>query len=328
MQLLITGGAGYIGSHMTRMLVKKNHSPIVLDSLEIGNRKSLPADVPFYQGNVADKTLLSEIFTKHKIDAVFHFAGYIQAGESALDPQKYFDNNTVKPTALLQTAVKFNINKIIFSSTAAVYGQPEIIPIPETSRLLPVNPYGLSKLYFEQLLSYFDRLYDMKSISLRYFNACGADLDGMFGEDHHPESHIIPLAIESILQKTPFSLFGNDYPTPDGTCIRDYIHLEDLCLAHLSALELLTQNHPSDQFNVASGTGWSNRQILDTIEKVSGQKLNLVTKPRRAGDPPQLIADASKIKKDLGWSPQYSDLETIIKSAWSWHSTHPHGYEK
>jgi len=327
MKLLITGGAGYIGSHMCRMLLKLNHTPIVLDSLEVGNRKSLPKNLDFYQGNVSDSKLLDQIFSSHQIDAIIHFAGFIQAGESVINPQKYFDNNTLKPTALLQACIKHHVKKLIFSSTAAVYGQPPIVPILENTALLPINPYGLSKLYFEQLLGYFDRQYGLKSISLRYFNACGADLDGQYGEDHHPESHIIPIAIHSVIQKKSFSLFGTDYPTPDGTCIRDYIHLEDLCSAHLAALEALNNSHPTDQFNVASGVGWSNRQILDTIQKVSDQKLEITENPRREGDPPELVADAAKIKKALNWVPKYSDLDTIIKSAWLWHSKNPHGYE-
>ncbi len=275
-------------------------------------------------GNVGDKKILNRVF-QNKIDAVIHFAGYISVPESVADPAKYFTNNLVKPLSLLESMTSHSVKYLIFSSTAAVYGQPETVPIPENHPKNPTSPYGLSKLCFEQLLGYYDRQFGLKSISLRYFNACGASPDGRFGEDHSPEGHIIPNAIKAAVNKNPFTLFGTDFPTPDGTCIRDYIHIEDLCSAHQLAMDALKNGHKTDVFNAGTGTGHSNKEIVKAIQKVAGD-FPVKLAPRRPGDSAELIADSARLSKELGWKPQSSDINTIIKSAYKWHSSHPKGY--
>jgi UDP-glucose 4-epimerase len=324
MRILVTGGAGYIGSHMTRLLVKAGHTPVVLDSLEFGHRQALPSSVKLYVGNVSDEKILKQVF-QNKIDAVIHFAGYISVPESVTNPTKYMVNNFLSPIQLLIALVRYSIKYIIFSSTAAVYGQPETVPIPESHPKNPTSPYGLSKLCFEQVLGYYDRQFDLKSISLRYFNACGANPNGRFGEDHSPEGHIIPNAIKAAINHTPFTLFGTDFPTPDGTCIRDYIHIDDLCSAHLLALDALKNGHKTGVFNAGTGTGHSNQEIIKVIKKVAGD-FPVKLAPRRPGDPAKLVADSTRLQKELGWKPRSSDISTIIKSAFKWHSSHPKGY--
>jgi UDP-glucose 4-epimerase len=324
MRILVTGGAGYIGSHMTRLLVKKGHTPIVLDSLEFGHRQSLPSSVKQHVGDVGDKKILTRVF-QDKIEAVIHFAGYISVPESIADPAGYLINNLVKPVTLLESMVKHKIKILIFSSTAAVYGQPETVPIPENHPKNPTSPYGLSKYCFEQVLGYYDRQFGLKSISLRYFNACGASLDGRFGEDHSPEGHIIPNAIKAAVNQTPFTLFGTDFPTPDGTCVRDYIHIEDLCSAHLLALDALKNGYKTACFNVGTGIGRSNKEILEAVRKVAGDFPVKFTS-QRPGDTAVLVADSTRLQKEFGWKPRHSDLHTIIGSAYKWHSSHPKGY--
>ncbi|MCI0528921.1 MAG: UDP-glucose 4-epimerase GalE, partial [Nitrospira sp.] len=320
-------GAGYIGSHMTRMLSTQGHTPIVLDTLEHGHPEAIKNASELVTGDCGDQGILDKLFEHYKFDACIHFAGYLQVGESVENPAKYFNNNITQPSKLLQQLVSHKVPHVIFSSSAAVYGIPQTNPIPEDHPKAPINPYGLSKYAFEQLLGYYDRMFDLHSISLRYFNASGASLDGNHGESHSPESHLIPKIISAAMGGK-VTIFGNDYATPDGTCVRDYIHIEDLCQAHLLALEALRSGHPTDAFNVGTGTGLSNIKIADTVKSVSGKEFEVKFGDRRAGDPPQLIADSSKLQKELGWQPKYSDIETIIKSAWTWHSTHPTGYNR
>lgn len=324
MKILITGGTGYIGSHMVRLLISQGHTPIVIDSLEFGHPQSIPSSAKLYTGNVNDINLLNQIF-ETKIDAIIHFAGYTSVPESVKEPQKYFDNNLVKPISLLNAMVSHNVKYIIFSSTAAVYGQPLLLPIPENHPKNPTNPYGLSKYFFEQNLKYFDQTLGIKSISLRYFNACGASSDGQFGEDHNPEGHLIPNAIQAALLNQNFTLFGQNYPTSDGTCIRDYIHLDDLCSAHLLALDALANGHESDIYNVGTGIGTSNLQIVNTIKSIVGD-FQFNFGPNRPGDPSELVADSTKLQKEFNWKPSHSSIENIISTAHLWHSTHPKGY--
>ena len=328
MNILVTGGAGYIGSHMVRMLASRGHTPIVLDSLEYGHKQAIPNDVPLIVGNVKDKETLEPIFAKHKIDAVIHFAGYLMVEESVRDPIKYMKNNVIYPVTLLNVMRDYKVGKIIFSSSAAVYGNPEKIPIPEDHPKNPTSPYGLSKWCFEELLRVFHKDSGVRSISLRYFNACGAVLDGSYGEDHKPETHIIPVAIRTALGKQKeFLLYGTDYPTRDGSCLRDYIHIEDLCEAHMLALDALVKGHQTDVYNVATGEGTTNKEVVTEVKKATGINFPVKESPRRAGDPHSLVADPTKFKKEFGWQPKYSDIATIVSSAWKWHCKYPKGYE-
>lgn len=328
MNILVTGGAGYIGSNMVRFLVSRGHTPIVLDSLEYGHKQAIPQSVPLVVGNLKDKETLTPIFSKQKIDAVIHFAGYLMVEESVREPIKYMRNNVIYPVTLLNVMHEFKVDKIIFSSSAAVYGNPQKVPIPEDHPKNPSSPYGLSKWCFEELLRVFAHDTGVRSISLRYFNACGAALDGKNGEDHSPETHIIPVAIRTALGKQKgFSLYGTDYPTRDGTCLRDYIHVEDLAEAHLLALEALAAGHGADVYNLATGEGTTNKEMVEEVKKVTGVDFPVNEAPRRAGDPHSLVADPTKFKKEFGWNPKYSDINSIVSSAWTWHKSHPNGYE-
>lgn len=328
MKILVTGGAGYIGSHMVRMLHAKNIEAVVLDSMEFGHKEALPAGVPLVVGNTADKQLLDSIFREHTIDAVIHFAAYLSVEESVKDPVKYMKNNIVGPVSLLDAMEEAKIKYLIFSSTAAVYGFPSIVPIPEDHPKNPSSPYGLSKLAFEHLLSVYSKKKTIQSVSLRYFNASGASLDGNHGESHNPETHIIPLAIQTAMKKRKeFYLFGTDYETRDGSCERDYVHLEDLCTAHLLSLDALMNGHETTIYNVATGNGATNKEVIEMVKKVTGEDFPVFEKLRRPGDPNILVADPKKIMNELGWKPTHSDLESIVSSAWKWHSTHPEGYD-
>ncbi len=328
MHILVTGGAGYIGSHMVRLLVHAGHTASVIDTLEHGYEAALPSSTSLIKGSVEDRALLDKTLDSKHVDAVIHFAGYISVEESVRDPKKYFHNNLIAPISLLESMVAHNVDKFIFSSTAAVYGDPQIVPIPEDHPKNPTSPYGLSKWCFEQYLSIYDRQKKIRSISLRYFNAAGAALDGSHGEAHEPETHIIPLAIRAAAGKQKeFYLFGADYPTKDGSCVRDYIHIEDLCQAHLLALDALGNNHGSGIYNVGTGTGITNKEVIAQIKKETGVDFPVMVKERRAGDPAELVADPTKLKKEFGWSPQYSDIATIVANAWKWHQSHPNGYE-
>lgn len=320
MKILVTGGAGYIGSFMTKALLEKGSDVVVLDSLELGHRDVVDKNAAFYQGNLLNKESVSKVFDENKFDAVIHFAAYALAGESMEQPHKYFENNILGGLNLLEFMKNNGIKNIVFSSTCAIYGTPKILPVKEETEKSPGSVYGASKLMFEEILEWYDRIYNIKNMRLRYFNAAGAALDSSLGEQHNPETHIIPVAIRAALSDSPFYLFGNDYGTPDGTCIRDYIHVEDLAESHILALQKLQNQGKSDYFNLGTGNAYSNLQIIEMVERVGGKKIQVVVKPRREGDPPEIYADNTKAKNELGFKPKHSDLETIVKTAWQWHS--------
>jgi len=322
MHILVTGGAGYIGSFMVKRLLDDGYTVTVVDNLERGNKEVVDQRVNLQVGNILDKQFLSEVFAKDTFDAIIHFAGYIAVGESMQDPALYFDNNTFATAALLEEARKHNITKFIFSSTAAVYGDPIKTPIPEDHPKNPTSVYGESKLMVETLLNWYHKIYGINFVGLRYFNACGGALDGSMGENHDPETHIIPRAILSLMENKPFTLFGTDYKTPDGTCVRDYIHVLDLVEAHILALKKLQNDTGGFIYNVGTGKGFSNREVLDMVRQVTGIDLSVQTAPRRPGDADTLIADATKITTELQFVPQHSDLQTIVTTAWSWHKRH------
>ncbi|HHY28166.1 MAG TPA: UDP-glucose 4-epimerase GalE [Desulfitobacterium dehalogenans] len=326
-KILVSGGAGYIGSNTVQALAEAGYGPVVLDSLITGHREAVGKDVPFYQGDIADGGLVTEIINKEKISAVIHFAARSLVGESVQRPDLYFEENTAKTNHFVSTLLQGGVNTIVFSSTAAAYGNPEEIPIPEESRTEPINSYGASKLMIEQSFYWLEKAYGLKWMALRYFNAAGAVWNGSLGEDHTPETHLIPLVLKTALrQKEAISIFGTDYKTPDGTCIRDYIHVMDLAEAHIRALEALEQGVPCGAYNVGTGTGYSVREVITMAGKVTGIDIPVLEAPRREGDPDILVAKVEKIQRKLGWQARYSDLETIIKTAWQWHQKHPHGY--
>ena len=327
MAILICGGAGYIGSHTIRLLVESGEDVIVADNLSTGHRSAINPAVKFYDCDIRDKVALQKIFAENKIEAVFHFAAFIEAGESVVNPLKYFSNNVVGMEILLEAMTEAGVDKIIFSSSAAVYGEPEKIPVDELSAKNPVNPYGDSKFIMEIMMRRVSAAHGVKFVSLRYFNAGGAIEDASIGEDHHPESHLIPLILQVPLGKREhITIFGDDYPTNDGTCIRDYIHVLDLAAAHQNALNYLRDGGESDFFNLGSGKGFSVKEIISTAEKVTAQKIKTVIGARRAGDPARLIASSDKARKILRWQPRFDDIEKIISTAWNWHSTHPDGF--
>jgi UDP-glucose 4-epimerase len=319
-QILVTGGCGYIGSFMVRALKSQGYTPIVIDNLERGKRDTISPDISFYQGNVSDRELLNKIHLEHQILGVIHFAGYISMKESTEKPELYFEKNTHETKLLLDNLISIGIKKIIFSSTAGVYGNPERVPIKEDDKKEPTNPYGESKLMSEKMLHWYQKAHNIDHVILRYFNACGADLNGDFGESHNPETHIIPVALNSMLDGAEFSIYGNDYNTPDGTCVRDYIHVLDLVNAHLLALERILKESGGYTYNVGTGQGYSNKEIVSMIEQVTGKNVKVIDKERRPGDADALVADVGKIKEELNFEPKYSDLRTIIDSAWKWHS--------
>lgn len=327
MKILVTGGAGYIGSHMTRMLVGSGHEVVVVDSLERGSRAALPRNAFLVKGNIKDRKALEEALNKISAEAVIHFAGYISMAESVQDPRKYLTNNLIVPVTLLETMLDWGVKYLIFSSTAGVYGNPHKIPIPENHPKTPLSPYGLSKLAFEQLLNFYTQEKGLRAISLRYFNAAGASFDGNYGENHDPETHIIPLAMRVALGLAKeFYLYGDDYLTRDGSCIRDYIHIEDLCQSHLLSLDALVNGHSSDVYNVGTGYGVTNKEVISAVKKASGVDFPVVIKQRRAGDASQLVADSGKLKKEFGWEPKHSEIKEIVATAWKWHQSHPNGY--
>lgn len=320
MKLLVTGGAGYIGSVTVKELQSAGHEIVVFDNLEYGHRESV--NCKLVEGDLTDKKFLFSSLNSHNFDGVIHFAAYAYAGESMQDPYKYFYNNLQGGLNLLDLMQVKKIPSIIFSSSCSIYGTPAIIPVTESESKKPESVYGETKLMFETILSWYQKIYGIEYINLRYFNASGAVLDGSMGENHTPETHIIPLAIKAAMENAPFKVFGNDYETPDGTCIRDYIHILDLASAHILALEKLQKDHKSDNYNLGTGKGYSNLEIVNKIKEVSGKELLIEYVPRRAGDPPQVYADNTKAIKELGWTPKYSDIETIISSAWKWYSNH------
>ncbi len=327
MKILVTGGAGYIGSQMVRQLLENKIDVVVADSLENGHRAAVPAGVPLLVGNLGELVFLREVLSRGPFDAVIHFAGFISVSESVQQPARYFSNNVAFTNQLLEMTAEHGVKHFVFSSSAAVYGNPIRVPIAEDQPLKPINPYGESKLMVEQMLPWFESRYGLRAISLRYFNAAGATLDGRFGEDHLNESHIVPLALRAAMAGKPFQIYGDDYPTRNGTCIRDYIHVIDLCDAHLRALEALQRGHATSAFNVGIGQGYSNLEIAQMARRVTGIDFEIKMGPRRPGDPAELVADSTRLRKEFGWHPRVSDLETIIGSAWEWHQTHPKGYD-
>ncbi|MFC7393945.1 UDP-glucose 4-epimerase GalE [Scopulibacillus cellulosilyticus] len=327
MTVLVTGGAGYIGSHTVLYLKEKGLDVVVLDSLQKGHRPAV-LDTPLYVGHLTDESILDDVFQKHDIDAVIHFAADSLVGESVEDPLKYYDNNVNGTLQLLKKMVEHGVKKIVFSSTAATYGEPESIPIQESDPTFPTNPYGETKLAIEKMLKWADQAYGLKSVCLRYFNAAGADPEGRIGEDHHPETHLIPIVLQAALgQRDHVAIFGEDYPTDDGSCVRDYIHVIDLAQAHYLALIKLDKTNESGIYNLGNGQGFSVKQVIETCRRVTGKEIKAISSPRRPGDPAVLIASSQKAEKELGWVPQYASLDTIVEHAWQWHQVHPNGYE-
>ncbi|PIX17765.1 UDP-glucose 4-epimerase GalE [Candidatus Desantisbacteria bacterium CG_4_9_14_3_um_filter_40_11] len=328
MSILIVGGAGYIGSHVVKQLNEAGFATVVYDSLKKGHREAV-VSIDFIQGDILDTHVLSQVFRKHQIEAVMHFAADSMVGESVGNPLAYFENNVAGTINLLKVMINFEIKRFVFSSTAAVYGEPEQIPIMEDNPTKPTNPYGESKLMIEQILSRCDEAYDLRYISLRYFNAAGADSSGILGEDHQPETHLIPLILQAASgQRENINIFGIDYPTTDGSCIRDYIHVTDLANAHILALQALIEGKTSNVYNLGNGKGYSVKQVIEATKKVIGHEIPTIETGRRLGDPSVLIASSAKAFHELNWKPELSDLETIISTAWQWHKNHPKGYAK
>ena len=326
MAILVTGGAGYIGSHCVAALIERGADVVVVDDLSKGHKAALKGG-RLYVGSVADRDFLREVFTKESIEAVIHFAAFSLVGESMTVPEKYFRNNVTAGLTLIETMLEFKVPYLVFSSTAATFGEPEYVPIDEKHPQHPTNPYGESKLIVEQMLRWCDHAHGLKFCALRYFNVAGAWHDGSIGEDHRPESHLIPMIL-SVAQgkRDHLSLFGTDYPTKDGTCVRDYIHVEDLIDAHFLALEYLKKGNPSAAFNLGNGQGFSNREIVEAARRVTGHPIPVNEEPRRPGDPATLIASSQKAMEVLGWKPKYTNVEDIIATAWKWHTSHPDGY--
>ncbi len=326
MAILVTGGAGYIGSIVVEDLRTKGEKIVVLDNLSYGHKQAIDENVKFYEGNIGDEKLVSQIVKNHEIEACMHFSAFAYVGESVENPKIYYKNNVEQTLRLLDVLIENNIKKFVFSSTCATYGEPQKVPIDETHPQHPTNPYGWSKFMVERVLENYDAAYGLKFVALRYFNACGAS--EKCGEDHNPETHLIPLVLFAAQGKlSSISIFGDDYPTPDGTAIRDYIHISDLSQAHLLALEHLRQNKNSEFINLGNGQGFSVKEVIETARKITGKNIEEKTAPRRAGDPSRLVADAKKAREVLGWNPQFPDIESIIESAWAWQSAHPNGYE-
>ncbi len=321
----MTGGAGYIGSVMVEQLIEAGERAVVLDDLSRGHRGAVDEFVPFYEGRTGDRELVARLCREQEVEACIHFAAFAYVGESVTDPKLYFERNVSDGIALLDSLLAAGVRRFVFSSTCATYGEPVRVPIDEGHPQAPTNPYGWSKLFMEKILESYERAYKLKFVALRYFNASGATLRR--GEDHSPESHLIPNVLSAALGRLPqVSVFGGDYPTPDGTAIRDYIHVADLCSAHTLALEHLRRGGPSDFINLGNGHGYSVSEVIETARRVTGREIKTGMEPRRAGDPSRLVADASKARSVLGWRTQYPDLETIIRTAWDWHQSHPEGY--
>lgn len=323
MRVLVVGGAGYIGSHMVKHLLGAGHEVVVADNFSSGHRAALQG-CPLAELDIADAAALDALFAAQRFDVVFHFASFIQVGESVTEPGKYYANNLAATLTLLQAMVRARIKHFIFSSTAAVYGDPAYVPIDEEHPKAAINPYGRSKWMVEQVLEDFDRAYGLKSVCLRYFNAAGADPDGQLGERHEPETHLIPLILQAAAGRRPtITVFGRDYDTPDGTCIRDYIHVADLAQAHALALNYLLEGGPSTAFNLGNGQGFSVQEVIDTARRVTDRAIAVSEAPRRAGDPPRLVADASRARTLLGWQPRFAALEQIVAHAWAWEQKYP-----
>lgn len=325
--ILVLGGAGYIGSHAVDQLISEGFSVAVVDNLQTGHVESLHKKARFYQGDIRDKEFLESVFFKEEIQGVLHFAANSLVGESMELPLMYFNNNVHGTQVVLEVMMKFGVKHIVFSSSAATYGEPKMIPIRENAATNPESPYGESKLMMEKMLKWCDKAYGMRYVALRYFNVAGAKLDGTIGEDHNPESHLLPIILQTALgQREKFTIYGEDYETPDGTCIRDYVHVVDLIDAHILALEYLQAGNSSNTFNLGSSTGFSVKQMLEAAREVTGKEIPATVVSRRAGDPSTLIAASDKAREVLGWKPQYTDVNKIIESAWNWHVKHPNGY--
>lgn len=326
MAILVTGGAGYIGSVTVKDLLETGETVVVLDNLSYGHRRAIAASVPFYQGDIGDAGLVEKILSAHDIEACLHFSAFTAVGESVENPKVYFRNNVAQTLSLLDVLIANEVRKFVFSSTAAVFGEPQRVPIDETHPQNPTNPYGWSKLMVEKILASYAAAYDLKFVVLRYFNACGAS--GDCGEDHTPETHLIPLILFAAQGKRDsIAIFGDDYPTPDGTAIRDYIHVSDLSQAHLLALKHLRDGDDSEFINLGNGGGYSVKEVIEAARAITGVNIEAKIAPRRAGDPSRLVADAKKAREVLGWNPQFPEIEKIIESAWKWHSLNPNGYE-
>lgn len=329
MSYLVLGGAGYIGSHAVNKLIENNYDVIIVDNLQTGHEEAINCKAKFYKGDIRDKKFLSDVFKKEDIDGVFHFAANSIVGESMKEPLMYFNNNVYGMQILLEVMNENNIKHIVFSSTAATYGEPKKVPITEDMETCPTNTYGETKLVMEKMMKWCDKAYGMKYVALRYFNVAGAQDDGSIGEDHNPETHLIPIVLQTALGKREYiTIFGDDYDTEDGTCVRDYVHVVDLVEAHILAMEYLINGGESNVFNLGSSQGFSVKEIIETARKVTNIDIKEKIGERRAGDPSKLIASSEKARKILGWNPTRTNVENIIKDAWLWHNTHKNGYEK
>ena len=327
MAIVVLGGAGYIGSHTVYELIDQGRDVVVVDNLETGHLEAVHEKARFYKGDIRDRAFLDSVFEKEEVEAVIHFAASSLVGESMSNPLKYYDNNLCGTKVLLESMVAHGIDKIIFSSTAATYGEPENLPILETDRTEPTNTYGETKLSMEKMIRWTGKAHNLRYVALRYFNACGAHKSGEIGEAHATETHLIPLILQVPNGKREaISIYGDDYYTEDGTCIRDYIHVTDLAWAHIQAVDYLCNGNDSDVFNLGNGIGFSVKQVIETAEKVTGQPIKAVISERRAGDPARLMASSQKAQTVLGWKPENADLEKIVESAWKWHKNHPNGF--
>ena len=329
MKVLVLGGAGYIGSHTVYELINKNHKVVIIDNLETGYKQAIHKEAKFYEGDLRDKTFLNEVFKKENdIDGIIHFAANSLVGESMENPLKYYDNNLIGTKVLLEAMIENNITKIVFSSTAATYGEPENIPILESDKTEPTNTYGETKLAMEKMFKWVSKAHNLNYVSLRYFNACGAYKDGTIGEAHNPETHLIPIILQVANgTREQINIFGDDYNTKDGTCIRDYIHVSDLADAHILAMEYLLKGGENNTFNLGNGVGFTVKEVIETAKKVTGKDIKAVISERRVGDPAVLVASSQKAKEVLKWNPTRNSLEEIIKSAWKWHSLNPNGFD-
>ncbi len=328
MTVLVLGGAGYIGSHTVYELIDKGEDVVIVDNLETGYQEAVHPKARFYQGDIRNREFVDNVFEKEKIDAVIHFAANSLVGESMTNPLKYYDNNLNGTKVLLESMIAHDVKKIVFSSTAATYGEPEKVPILETDKTEPTNCYGETKLSMEKMFKWTDKAHGLKYVSLRYFNACGAHKSGEIGEAHNPETHLIPLVLQVPNKKREaVNIYGDDYDTKDGTCVRDYIHVTDLAQAHILAVDYLVKGGESDIFNLGNGVGFTVKEIVEAAQEVTGSNIPAVITPRRAGDPAKLIASSEKAKKILGWKPEFEDVKEIIATAWKWHQSHPEGYK-
>jgi UDP-glucose 4-epimerase len=327
MKVLVVGGAGYIGSHCVRQLRAAGHDPVVLDNLVYGHRAAVPADVPFHRVELGDEAAVGAILRDERIELVMHFAAYCYVGESVTQPLKYYLNNAAATYHLLQAMAEAGVGKFVFSSTCATFGVPTVLPMTETLPQVPINPYGQTKLDVENALKAEARARGLAFAAFRYFNAAGAAEDGTIGEDHDPETHLIPVAIEVAMGRRPsLELFGTDYPTPDGTCLRDYVHVDDLSRAHIAVFDRLAVPGAALFYNLGTGRPSSNREVIAAVERATGRRIPVIERPRRPGDPPALYADSTKARAELGWSVKFPTIESIVATAWGWHRGHPHGY--